>query len=209
MSFFRRGVLHRYTRLTHTLVQIWIHLRVWTEKSYIGCRSSNKSFPFFAVHPRVMSSRLNSSSKFSHGAMAPSQCHMQLELISNSYISKQEAPRTLPRSGGSILASSPRDICWEIRQRRQCFWIWIYSSLTIRFRLVFVCNNKIEIVKLLFDWHGLSKKSVMSRKREIFQEKRKLIYYVSHIKIKSFVWDIDLRFVTFFIIDRIVQRRIR
>lgn len=37
-----------------------------------------------------MSSRLNSSSKFCHGAMAASQCHMQLELISNSYNSKQE-----------------------------------------------------------------------------------------------------------------------
>lgn len=40
------------------------------EKScMIGRRlwSSNKSFPFFAVHPRVMSSSLNSSSKFCHG----------------------------------------------------------------------------------------------------------------------------------------------
>lgn len=40
------------------------------EKScMIGRRlwSSNKSFPFFALHPRVMSSSLNSSSKFCHG----------------------------------------------------------------------------------------------------------------------------------------------
>lgn len=104
-----------------------------------GCRSSIKSFPFFAVHPRVMSSRLNSSSKFRHGASCftmPYATRIDFEFL--HFVAGSSA------NSSSIF--STRYSLENSAMQTMLLNIYIYSSLTIRSRLVFVCNNEIETV---------------------------------------------------------------
>lgn len=111
----------------------------------IVCRSSIKSFPFFAVHPRVMSSRLNSSSKFRHGASCftmPYATRIDFEFL--HFVAGSSA------NSSSIF--STRYSLENSAMQTMLLNIYIYSSLTIRSRLVFVCNNEIETVIRYMGW---------------------------------------------------------
>lgn len=65
---------------------------------------------------------------------------MQLELISNSYNSKQE---TLPRSGGSISLSLDAISVGKFGNEDNGFEYVYFIVNSIRFRLVLVCNYEI------------------------------------------------------------------